>query len=294
MVGDDYPDDDFYDGDEEPRFGRKTWIGAILAILIVAGFGVGIWYAYDQGVKKGVQLAPPIISADTTPVKKMPDNPGGMDIPNQDKQVFSVLKSGDAPEKVEKLMPPPENSAPQEKTEEMVASTAEKAADESKLEVLIEKATKDTPTADTKTEEAAKAAETSAATKKVEEAAKAVATPSVAEKVDEKKVVVAAAPVPKKVEEPKKASAPKATGPLYRVQVGSFRSADAAEKQWSILTAKFKSLLSGKIHRVQDVEVKGKGLYYRLQVGGYDTRDSANKLCSDLKAKKQDCLVVRG
>src|SRR5690606_11125494 len=88
---DEYTDDDVYDGDDEPRFSRRKWIGATLAILIVVGFGIGIWHAYDQDVKKGVQLAPPIISADKSPVKVAPAAPRGMEVPNQDKQVLNVL-----------------------------------------------------------------------------------------------------------------------------------------------------------------------------------------------------------
>jgi cell division protein FtsN len=287
---DDYLDDDFYEGDDEPRFSRKKWIGGVLALLIVGGFGVGIWYAYDQGVKKGVQLAPPIISADASPVKVSPEDPGGMDIPNQDKQVFNVLQSGEAPEKVEKLMPPPEDAIkdePTEPTETAEVSDAEKAKDESKLDTLIEKATKDAPTAEAAEPKVAEKAEES------ETAPEPVKTPEVvvekaAPKVEEKKIEVAAAPTPKTVEEPK------TNGPLYRVQVGSFRSPDAAKKQWTSLSGKYKSLLSGLSYRVQDVDVKDKGTYYRLQLGAYGSRDSANKLCSDLKAQKQDCLVVSG
>jgi cell division protein FtsN len=284
---DEYLDDDFYDGDDEPRFSRKKLIGGVLAVLIIGGFGIGIWYAYDQGVKKGVQLAPPIISADNTPVKMKPEDPGGMDIPNQDKQVFNVLQSGDAPEKVEKLMPPPEDAIKDEPTETAAVSDTEKAADESKLETLIEKATKDAPAAESAasdtTEKADSADKAPEPVKKPE-----VIVEKVAPKVEEKKVEVAAAPAPKKVAEPK------TSGPLYRVQVGSFRSSDAAEKQWSMLSSKHKSLLSGLSYRVQDVDVKDKGTYYRLQLGAYGSRDSANKLCSDLKAQKQDCLVVSG
>ncbi|MAZ03311.1 MAG: hypothetical protein CMN56_09250 [Sneathiella sp.] len=286
MVGeDDYPDDDFYDGDEEPGINRKKWIGAALAVVIVGGFGIGIWYAYDQGVKKGVQLAPPIISADTTPVKEKPEDPGGMDIPNQDKQVFGVLQSGDAPEKVEKLMPPPEDAMPEEKTE-MTATDAEKAADENKLDNLVEEVTKDAAEAGEKAQEVVEST-----AEKVEETVSAATTteePATEEKVEEKTVEVAAAPVPKKIEEPQTG------GPMYRVQVGSFRSQDAAEKQWTMLNSKFKSMLSDVSHRVQDVKVEDKGTYFRLQLGAFSSRDGANRLCNDLKAQKQDCLVVSG
>lgn len=282
---DDYPDDDFYDGDEEPGISRKKWIGAVLAAVIVGGFGIGIWYAYDQGVKKGVQLAPPIISADTSPVKEKPEDPGGMDIPNQDKQVFSVLQSGDAPEKVEQLMPPPEDATPEEKTE-LTVTDAEKASDEDKLDNLVEEVTKDAAEAGAKVGEVVEST-----AEKVEETVSAATTtdePATEEKVEEKKVEVAVAPAPTKIEEPK------SDGPLYRVQVGSFRSPDAAEKQWQTLNSKFKSMLSDVSHRVQDVKVEDKGTYFRLQVGAFSNRDSANQLCNDLKAQKQDCLVVRG
>ncbi|MZR30859.1 SPOR domain-containing protein [Sneathiella litorea] len=288
MTGeDDYLDDDFYDGEDEPRVSRRKWIGGILALLIVGGFGIGIWYAYDQGVKKGVQLAPPIISADTTPVKIKPEDPGGMEIPNQDKQVFNVLQSEEASEKVEKLMPPPEDATRDEAVEtapETAVSDVEKAADENKLETLIEKATKEAPTSKSE------ATETAAVN---DNAVVAIEKPAeVAEKVEpkpvEKKVEVAAVPTPKAVD------APKTSGPMYRVQVGSFRSSDAAEKQWSMLSSKFESLLSGLSYRVENVAVEDKGTYFRLQLGAYGSRDSANKLCSDLKAQKQDCLVVSG
>ena len=281
---DDYPDDDFYDGDEEPGINRKKWIGAALAVVIVGGFGIGIWYAYDQGVKQGVQLAPPIISADTSPIKEKPEDPGGMDIPNQDKQVFSVLQSGDAPEKVEKLMPPPEDATPEEKAE-LIVTDAEKAADENKLDNLVEKVTKDAAEAGEKAQEVVEST-----AEKVEETVSATTTeePATEQKVEEKTVEVAAAPVPKKVEEPQTG------GPMYRVQVGSFRSQDAAEKQWAMLNSKFKSMLSDVSHRVQDVKVEDKGTYFRLQLGAFSSRDGANRLCNDLKAQKQDCLVVSG
>tara|TARA_R110000787_G_scaffold1497_1_gene6168 strand:- start:10023 stop:10880 length:858 start_codon:yes stop_codon:yes gene_type:complete len=285
VVGeDDYPDDDFYDGDEEPGINRKKWIGAALAVVIVGGFGIGIWYAYDQGVKQGVQLAPPIISADTSPIKEKPEDPGGMDIPNQDKQVFSVLQSGDAPEKVEKLMPPPEDATPEEKAE-LIVTDAEKAADENKLDNLVEKVTKDAAEAGEKAQEVVEST-----AEKVEETVSATTTeePATEQKVEEKTVEVAAAPVPKKVEEPQTG------GPMYRVQVGSFRSQDAAEKQWAMLNSKFKSMLSDVSHRVQDVKVEDKGTYFRLQLGAFSSRDGANRLCNDLKAQKQDCLVVSG
>lgn len=270
MAGNDFREDDFYDGEDEPRMSRGKLVMAALAVLIVAGFGTGIWYAYDQGVKKGVQLAPPIISADITPVKEKPEDPGGMDIPHQDKQVFGVLKSGEGGEKVEKLMLPPEAAkqdpdAAASTTNEVTAKAIDKSEEKllpkpaEKAEVVTETA-KDIPVVQADKPE-----------------------PKVEEKVAAKQ------PVPTPA-----AKAPAATGPRYRVQLGSFRSKGAAEKQWKNLQSKYKSLLGKVDYRVQDIAVKDKGTFHRLQAGAYGSRSSANKLCDALKAQKQDCLVVSG
>lgn len=265
MSNNDFPDDDFYDGDDDRGMSKGKWIGAILAILIVAGFGVGIWYAYDQGVKKGVQLAPPIISADTSPVKEKPDEPGGMDIPHQDKQVFGVLKSGDAPEKIENLMPPLEESTNDPEPEKNMTATEPETTvktDDAPAEKLIEKST------EIVTEKPA-----------VIEPPKPVQLPE--------KTVAA-----KKPEPAAKAPTTSSSGVRYRVQLGSFRNKEAAEKQWTMLRGKYASLLGNVSYRVQDVDVKDKGIFHRLQAGAYENKSNANKLCESLKAKKQDCLVV--
>ncbi|MCR9212519.1 MAG: SPOR domain-containing protein [Proteobacteria bacterium] len=280
MSGNDFPDDDFYDSDDEPRMSRGKLIMAVLAVLIVAGFGTGIWYAYDQGVKKGVQLAPPIISADTTPVKEKPEDPGGMEIPHQDKQVFGVLKSDGETVVVEKLMQPPEEAtddAPAATAENTTASAAtNEGSEEAPKEDLIGKTIE-------KVEQEAK--ET---TKTVESAVKEAAPATTTEpKAEEKVAVVAPKPAPKPKAKPAATS-----GTRYRVQLGSFRSSDAAENQWKILNSKFGALLSNVSYRVEDVTVQGKGTFHRLQAGAYDNRTGANKLCDALKAKKQDCLVV--
>nr|WP_246202020.1 SPOR domain-containing protein [Sneathiella aquimaris] len=79
----------------------------------------------------------------------------------------------------------------------------------------------------------------------------------------------------------------------FRVQLGAFRSTDAAEIAWQRFQKAHEGLLRGIPHRVQEAEVKGKGLFYRLQVGAFADKASAGKLCADLKAEKQDCLVAK-
>lgn len=275
-------DDDFYDEDDLPALNKWKMAGMALAVVVVAGFGVGIWYAYDQGVKKGVQLAPPIIKADSSIVKKAPEDEGGMDIPHQDKKIFSVLTGDKEDEKVEKLMEAPEEAtreaAPIDITETVPAKPSTKEA-----ETLMAKPSQ--PTINDTSKTVAEAVEKPAEVAKTVEAAakKAVAVP-------EKSVAMA-----KPVALPAKpvAASKKSDGDKFRVQLGAFRSMDAAEKAWVDLQKAHKSLLGDVPHVVQSIEIKGKGLFHRLQAGAYGEKVAANTLCQNLKAEKQDCLVAK-
>ncbi|MBE7637688.1 hypothetical protein GUA87_12605 [Sneathiella sp. P13V-1] len=314
-----FDDGDFFEDEYVPTVNRWKLLGAGLAVLIVAGFGIGIWYAYDQGVKKGVQLAPPIIKADTSPVKEKPEDPGGMEIPHQDKKVFNVLNAEKEEEKVEKLMKAPEtpvkDPAPVEisedekpasslvgKAENLMKKAEEKAADVAKS---VEKKAEEVNSAvEEKVTEVAKATESVATTakEKVEDVVKEVtdtatavtgtsssSTPTSETKVEkvieaEKEAKKVAVAVPKE---------PAIKGPAYRVQLGAFRSTDAAEKAWLDLQKKHDALLQGLPHKVQSIEISGKGMFYRLQAGAYADRGGANELCTNLKKVKQDCLIAR-
>ena len=289
-------DDDFYDEDDLPQLSRWKIIGAALAFVIVVGFGVGIWYAYDQGVKKGVQLAPPIIKADSDPVKKDPEDRGGMEIAHQDKEVFDVLKADKGEEKVEKLMEAPEEATPEaapvditETVKEGTVNDINKDGAETLMAKPAEDAAKMAPKAEDKMAKA---------TEDAKEEAKKV----VAEKVE--KVIEPAAKMPEKpavkpapVVAAKPPAAPKKAAEIasanYRVQLGAFRSVDAAEKAWTDLQKAHKSLLGTVPHRVQSVEIKGKGMFHRLQAGAFADKAEASSLCGDLKAEKQDCLVAK-
>ncbi|MFJ5369811.1 SPOR domain-containing protein, partial [Bosea sp. CER48] len=82
--GHDYAEDDL--PDLEPRRSRKgLWAAA--AVIAVGLLGVGATFALRGGsaTKDG---QPPVIAADRGPVKVEPANPGGAEIPNQNKQIY--------------------------------------------------------------------------------------------------------------------------------------------------------------------------------------------------------------
>jgi hypothetical protein len=72
----------------QPRRSRKTLlvVGGLVVAAVVGTAGTLAW-------RNGPRLAlgsgaPPVIQADNSPLKVAPENPGGMEIPNQNKQIY--------------------------------------------------------------------------------------------------------------------------------------------------------------------------------------------------------------
>lgn len=90
----DYPD-------LEPRRSRKgLWTAAALVAIGIIGVGGAMTM---RGGSKTADGQPPLIAADAAPVKIEPVNPGGTEIPNQNKQIYERAGSA-APPAVTKVV----------------------------------------------------------------------------------------------------------------------------------------------------------------------------------------------
>jgi len=111
---------------DPPR--RSRALGAFFATFALAAFAGIVWYAYDRGLQAGSEATAPLIQADPQPIKVRPEQPGGLDVPNQDKLVYGALRPGqDGSEIIERLLPPPETpvEAPEPRPEATPAPPAE-------------------------------------------------------------------------------------------------------------------------------------------------------------------------
>ncbi len=235
---------------------RGGWRLATLALVVLAAFVAAVWYAYDQGVKRGVSLSPPLIRAEPGPTKVRPEEPGGLEVPHQDKLIFETLTPGQPVEGGERLLPPPEEPIARLKPEPtMEAGEAEVA--EAAVEPAPEEAdppeTRETP----------------------ETPAQALAA------------VAPRAPV---TEEGPAATEPAA---VFRVQLASYRDAGAATRVWHRLAQANPTLLGELKPNVVRADLgPERGVFYRLQAGPLPDRTAAAALCEELKARKLECLVV--
>ena len=76
----------------------------------------------------------------------------------------------------------------------------------------------------------------------------------------------------------------------YGLQLVSHRSEAGANRAWSPISTKFRTLLAGKEPVIEMATVKGKQ-YYRLKVGPYYDKKIAVDTCKQLVLSRQDCIV---
>lgn len=258
----------------EPTRHRRLLPIGLAAVALVAFAGV-IWYAYHWGIGAIEPEELPVIRADSGPIKIRPEEPGGLEVPHQDKLVLNEIAPDPEKPQVERLLPPPEVPKPPlpeaaEQAQPSDADVADAAPDTAAPQDATAEA--DTPAAD------APALQTAAGPD---------------EKVEDQAATAESAPPPPATPTPTDAQVAAVPPGAYVVQVASMKSREAAEGEWARLRQAFPDLLGERDLVVQSVDLGAKGTFHRVQAGTFTDRAGAEALCTELKAKKQDCLVVR-
>ncbi|MPY70212.1 MAG: hypothetical protein GEU92_08995 [Alphaproteobacteria bacterium] len=247
------------------RWGRRGLTG-LIAFAAVGGFAMIVVYSYDKGREAGTSAVAPVIQAQEGPTRIRPDAPGGMAVPNQDKQVFSRIDPGQPPPKVERLLPPAESpvSRPPAPAEPPPAEPA--AGRDAQTASAPPAAPPEAPAAG--------------------EAAPAPPPTGAESKGPPPTRPAPAAPAPSAVPPPPGIKD-------YKVQLASLRSEDAAKRAWTRLRSQHKDLFDGLSPAYVRADVPGKGTFYRVQAGPLADAEAARTLCDRIKSRKLGCLVVR-
>lgn len=293
---------------------RNNFLGTFAGIVLA---GVVAWFVLSPqygGSGKDV----PTIHRPQTAVKVKPENPGGMEIPNQDKDVYDIVEKKDVDNTVvENLLPTPEQPkmpdiVPEEEElnenadnlDEIVTEVADEADDVAEDTAQAAAKTEDEVPAkpvdllaDTADNAKAQANETLDEAvenaKKVEEEAKAAAEKAKAEaKAVEEKAKAEAKAAEEKAKAEAKAAAQQVAGGKWQVQLVASGNRAAVEKTWTDLSGKYGAVLGGLSHEIQSADLGAKGTIYRLRAGSFASKEDAQKICNGLKAKgMNDCIV---
>ncbi|OYQ32817.1 hypothetical protein CHU95_18905 [Niveispirillum lacus] len=292
---------------ELPRRRNLLNIGVIAGAVIV--FGGIIFYAYNQGMRAGTESVAPILRADTSPTKIRPEQPGGMEVPHQDKLVYDRLNPANStpPGEVERLLPPPE--APMDRPRSDMAEPSEELplAEEGEGAVA---ALRDAVPEESGYQPAPQPIPTYAPPVAAPVPNPApVPLPPPQRSVQAPPVVAPPQPVPAPAIAPPPAATmapkpavtappaaggsakPTAGGASVRIQVAAVDAESKATAEWQRLQRKFAGELGGLSMRTVRVQLP-KGIFYRIQGGPVDEA-RAKQICAAMTAQGAGCSIVR-
>ena len=244
---------------------RNNFLGTFAGVVLA---GVVGWFVlapqYEQAHKEI-----PVIQRPQTAVKIKPENPGGMDIPNRDKDVYDIVEKKAVDNTVvENLLPAPEKP----KLPDIVPDDAEVDANAKNLDEIVDEVT-DSATLKEKTEEVA-----------TNSAIPAKPADVLEDKKEEVKQVVKETPKEVVKETPEVAKG------AWQVQLIVSKDKNKIEKTWQEWSAKYSSLKSFS-YEIQSDNLGAQGIVYKLRAGSFATKDQAQKACAAIKAQGLDCIA---
>ena len=268
-------DDDYY-GRSGKSGGSRSY-GMVLGIVLGTAVAVGVGY-FAFRTPGGPSMAdgePSVIRADSSPYKVKPEDPGGMQVENQDKLVYERVAKGDAPQQIENLLPPAEEpkEPPPKPVEQSIA--------------------KEQPAM----ENAAPAPNSNAPDSEVDPLEKAVAKIAGERTQPVNLRPNSASPpgqnAPETTPPPQQTAAIRIPDGSFLVQLAAARSNEGAEGEWKRLSNQHEELLGELSHVVLQADLGERGVFYRLRVGPLADRSAAEDLCAALANKNVGCIVVR-
>jgi hypothetical protein len=333
--------------------GRSLLLGVGLVVFVL--FGAVLWFAYADMVGFGASGPPPLIRAEAGPIKRLPDEPGGMELTNVDSPAARIFEEQAEPVRRERILPredvgllpptPPadlptvadgpqvaELAAPVDGVEPVgdpaaIASTP-LTDGATTLDRPMESAEDLPPPLEAPEPSAAAVVAALEPERDVGAVNDGAADPnepppvSVMTRGELTRVLPQAAPRQPEVltapvqPDPPRAppaattpaptrtatreaapetsapirSAPAAT-PIYRVQLGAFRSDQAASQAWIDLQRRNRGVLGSLRPNVIAADTSS-GTFYRLQAGPVRRRDMAVETCAQVKSTGNDCFIV--
>jgi cell division septation protein DedD len=262
--------------------GGARLFGAVFAFAAIVGFGSLIAYYFVQNRDGNLDPANiPVVRADPRPMKIKPENPGGIDVPFQNTEIYDRVgqqTGGVAPVRPpaagsvppagpgERLLPGPEAPMPRP-----LPPPAPVAAIPVVPEIVAP------PDAVVVTPAPPPAA---VPTPAAAPPAPAPATPP----------ATAARPAPAA---PPASAATAPAGPGPRIQLASVREMADAQREWARVTRQYSDLLGGLSPQFVPADLGDRGVFIRVQAGPFASPEAARAACDALRARGAGCNVVR-
>ena len=244
---------------------RKSKIGRLLIIFLAAiAVVIGAKELFELGKGKLSDGEIPTIEANPEPYKAVPENPGGMQIPNIDKEIYAKLKM---PIDTPINEPVQSNDALSKMVEkEQMKIAAEDSSDQAPNNSKIIHPTEHKSGPET--------------IKLTPSGPRIIDIPQPKESSGIKKIDV------------EKVLANKGEVNEIWLQLGSYKSEDEATKAWQDVREKNGDIIKDLTVKVKKTDMKDQGIFYRLQVGPVADDETAKTMCARFNDRKQNCFYT--
>jgi cell division septation protein DedD len=288
------------------RFSLSRWRTPAIAVaaLVLVGLVSILWYVttWQGGLVSDGGL--PVVQAPQGPIKERPTDPGGWEVPHQDKLVLNRDLADGKPRIAERLLPPPEEPRSVEDILRDEGGPAAEAMASTEAEPLptTEEAYTGALPFDPQLPPRLRVDEAELQAARGEEPTPAGEEDAQVVGEEDDQVAEILAQLAARSEEDAAATPEAPSGEVtgavtpggeeIMVQLASLKTQDAAQATWLRVQDRYAALLGGVQGRVERADLGERGIYYRVQAGPFPSRETAAEVCRQLKAQGQNCLIT--
>ena len=284
--------------------GRSGWAG-------LSGAGRALLLCFSARFEAGQRSLPPVVLADTKPLKLPPEEvPGGQAGAPDDLRIYDVIRG--APETDTQMVEDPADNAdgsiesliaatPDPFAELDVASDMQSATPPAKpdsglppgnsITVLPDRPGVEVSPPRPDLNRAPSISDRDNATAPNPRPQPVAPSPKTAPKPADNQLARATPPTSAPASPQKAAPVVNGKRQDFMVQLAASRSRALARGVYSRLQGNYSDLLGRRNPLILRVDLGDKGIFYRVNVPGFANRNSADVFCANLKKRGQDCLV---
>jgi hypothetical protein len=290
------PDDRAPGAVARPRPLLVRLLPMLIVIVALGGFGGIVGYYYFAGSAGGstAETVAPLIKADQRPVRVRPENPGGMEVPHQDKEIYDrVGNRGTPPATAERLLPPPEAPMARPQTPSATSALpttagAQAAPAPGTMAAAPPRPAGSPPPQQPNVPPSPDVAPPAPSTV----TSQAVIPPPATPTTPLPGTRPPAAPAPVAAATPPPAAMPSRPG-ASRVVLASVQSEPDARREWERLRRAHGDALAGMAPEFLRTDLGDRGVFWRIYIGPPEAAPDAQARCAALKQRQVNCFVAR-